>query len=167
MTAAFAYTGIRVRDLDRAVDFFTRVLGMDLQGRHKADWTKGEFAILRSDGAKHWLELNWYPADSPIEGPYREGDELDHLGFEVDDVPGLLMRLKREGYEPEHRYTGGGWQIAFVPVVDGIWLDCSTARRGGARRRRPRRSVRGPRGGAEEAHDFAVAVGRSNRTRSW
>ncbi len=123
MTASFAYTGLRVRDLDRAIDFFTRVLGMRLQGRHKSDWTKGEFANLFSGDGKQWLELNWYPPDSPIEGPFREGDELDHLGFEVDDLPETLARLKVEGYEPRHSYTGGGWHIAFVPVVDGIWLD--------------------------------------------
>ncbi len=123
MQTAFAYTGIRVRDLDAAIDFFTRVLGMTLQGRHKSDWTKGEFANLRSGDAKHWLELNWYAPDSPIEGPFREGDELDHLGFEVDDLEAVLLRLKEAGYEPKHAYRGGGWQIAFVPVVDGIWLD--------------------------------------------
>ncbi len=123
MTSAFAYTGLRVRDLDKAIDFFTGVMGMRLQGRHKSDWTKGEFAILFSKDGKHWLELNWYAPDSPIEGPFREGDELDHLGFEVDDLPDMLARLKQEGYEPRHSYEGGGWRIAFVPVVDGIWLD--------------------------------------------
>ena len=123
MKADFTYTGIRVRDLDRAIDFFTRVLGMRLKGRHKADWTKGEFANLFSGDGKHWLELNWYAPDSPIEGPFREGDELDHLGFEVDDLDETLARLKEEGYEPRHAYKGGGWQIAFVPVVDGLWLD--------------------------------------------
>ena len=123
MGAEFAYTGLRVRDLDRAIDFFTRVLGMKLEGRVKADWTKGEFANLRSGDGKHWLELNWYAADSPIEGPFREGDELDHLGFEVDDFEGVLARLKEEGYEPRHASSGGGWRIAFVPVVDGLWLD--------------------------------------------
>ena len=123
MKSAFVYTGIRVRDLDRAIDFFTRVLGMRLEGRHKSGWTKGEFANLFGGDRKHWLELNWYPPDSPIEGPFREGDELDHLGFEVEDFKGTLLRLKQEGYEPKHSYGGGGWQIAFVPVVDGLWLD--------------------------------------------
>ncbi len=123
MASTFVYTGIRVRDLDRAIDFFTRVMGMTLKSRHKAGWTKGEFANLFSGDETHWLELNWYAPDSPIEGPFREGDELDHLGFEVDDLKEMLARLKQEGYEPKHAYRGGGWQIAFVPVVDGLWLD--------------------------------------------
>ncbi len=117
------YTGIRVRDLDRAIDFFTRVLGMKLEGRIKVGWTKGEFANLKAGDGKHWLELNWYAPESPIEGPFREGDELDHLGFEVPDLQEALGQLKAEGYEPKYSYNGGGWHVAFVPVVDGVWLD--------------------------------------------
>ncbi len=124
MKAQFAYTGIRVRDMDRAVDFFTRVLGMKLEGRVKVGWTKGEFANLVTGDGKHWLELNWYAADSPIEGPFREGDELDHLGFEVPDFADALDRLREEGYVPKRGpFHAGGWHIAFVPVVDGLWLD--------------------------------------------
>lgn len=118
------YTGIRVRDMDRAIDFFTRVLGMRLVGRIKVRWTKGEFANLESGEGKHWLELNWYADDSPIEGLFRAGDELDHLGFEVADFREALGRLKEEGYEPKRGpFHGGGWHVAFVPVVDGLWLD--------------------------------------------
>lgn len=135
MKGNFAYTGIRVRDLDAAIDFFTRVLGLKLEGRVKVGWTKGEFANLRSGDEKHWLELNWYADDSPIEAPFREGDGLDHLGFEVDDLDGFLAQLKEAGYEPKHSYHGGGWHIAFVPVVDGIWLDLFHRPRPKTRRR--------------------------------
>ena len=124
MKANFVYTGIRVRDMDRAIDFFTRVLGMRLEGRVKVGWTKGEFANLETGDGKHWLELNWYAADSPVEGPFREGDELDHLGFDVPDFAAALARLKDEGYVPKRGpFHGGGWHIAFVPVIDGLWLD--------------------------------------------
>ena len=124
MKGSFVYTGVRVRDMDRAVDFFTRVLGMRLEGRVKVRWTKGEFANLLSGDGKHWLELNWYADDSPVAGPYREGDELDHLGFEVEDLNEALERLKEDGYTPKHGpFHGGGWHVAFVPVVDGLWLD--------------------------------------------
>lgn len=124
MKSTFLYTGIRVRDLDAAIDFFTRVLGMKLLGRVKSGWSMGEFANLLSGDGKHWLELNWYGPDSHVEGSFREGDELDHLGFEVDDLEEALARLKEEGYVPAYPlYHGGGWHAAFVPVVDGIWLD--------------------------------------------
>ncbi len=124
MKSRFRYTGIRVRDLDAAVAFFTKVMGMHLEGRIKSTWTKGEFANLTTADGKHWLEINWYPDDSPAAGPFREGEELDHLGFEVDDFDGALAELRAHGYSPKwDPYHGGGWHVAFVPVVEGLWLD--------------------------------------------
>src|SRR6266508_6809067 len=96
----FEYTGLRVRNLDAAVEFFTKVLGMELEGRIQADWNKGEYANLRSANGKHRLELNWYASDSPLAGPFREGDELDHLGFATDDFDGALRRLAEAGTRP-------------------------------------------------------------------
>jgi len=124
MKARFGYTGIRVRDLDQAVEFFTKVLGMKAQARIKAPWNKGEFVNLVSADGKHWLEVNWYADDSPAADPYSEGEQLDHLGFEVDDFEGTLKRLNDAGYPtligPK---KAGRWHFAFVKTVDNIWLD--------------------------------------------
>lgn len=118
------YTGIRVRDLDAAIEFFTSVMEMKLQARVPAPWNKGEFANLVSKDGEHWLELNWYADDSPVAGAFREGDELDHLGFEVDDFDSAIARLKDAGYPPViGPIKEGGWEVAFVKVVDGLWLD--------------------------------------------
>jgi lactoylglutathione lyase len=124
MKFKFGYTGIRVRDLDGAISFFTKHLGMKLRARIKAPWNKGEFANLVSGDGKHWLELNWYADDSPVAGPFREGEELDHLGFEVDDFEGAIQKLKETGYPPLIGPTKAGrWNVAFVKGFDGIWLD--------------------------------------------
>jgi catechol 2,3-dioxygenase-like lactoylglutathione lyase family enzyme len=58
MRFRFNYTGIRVSDIDDAVAFFNKVLGIELESRVKALWHKGEFANLTSRGGKHWLDLN-------------------------------------------------------------------------------------------------------------
>jgi catechol 2,3-dioxygenase-like lactoylglutathione lyase family enzyme len=42
MQAKFTYIGIRVKDLEKSIDFYTRVLGMKLAGRGKIEKTKGE-----------------------------------------------------------------------------------------------------------------------------
>ena len=124
MNFRFRYSGIRVRNLDEAINFFTQVLGMKLESRVKTPSNKGEFANLTSKGGKHWLELNWYSEDSPVAGPFREGDELDHLGFQVDEFNKALMRLKEAGYPVvSGPYHAGGWSVAFVKAVDGLWLD--------------------------------------------
>ena len=59
MKVKFGYTGIRVRDLDAAIDFLTKYLGMKVRARIKVPENKGEFANLVSKGGKHRLELNW------------------------------------------------------------------------------------------------------------
>lgn len=120
----FGYTGIRVRDLDKAVDFFTKLLGMKVQVRISAPWHKGEFVNLVTSDGKHWLEINWYADDSSVAGPFSVGEQLDHLGFEVDDFEGALKRLNDAGYPtligPR---KAGEWEFAFVKGVDDIWLD--------------------------------------------
>jgi lactoylglutathione lyase len=135
----FGYTGLRVRDLDKAIEFFTKVLGMKVRARVPAPWNRGEFANLVTGDGKHWFELNWYADNSPVAGPFKEGDELDHLGFEVDDFEGALRRLKVAGYPtsigPVHE---GSWDVAFVKGVEGIWLDIYKIHR--SRKKRSRKS---------------------------
>jgi catechol 2,3-dioxygenase-like lactoylglutathione lyase family enzyme len=113
-----------VRDLDGAIEFFTKLLGMKLKARVKATWNKGEFANLGYEGQPHYLELNWYAPDSPYYTEFIEGDQLDHLGVGVNDFEGTLKKLADAGYPakigPIHE---GGWHIAFVKGFEGIWLD--------------------------------------------
>ena len=124
MKFKFGYTGIRVRDLDKAIGFFRKVLGMKVQARIKAPWNKGEFANLVTGDGKHWLEINWYEENSPVAGPYRVGEDLDHLGFEVDDFKGAIEKLKEAGYSPMiGPIKAGKWQFVFFKVIDDIWLD--------------------------------------------
>ena len=130
MKPRFGYTGIRVRDLDGAIEFFTKYLGMRLRSRVKSRWTKGEFASLVSQKEKHWLELNWYADDSPIATPFKEGEELDHLGFAAVDFEGLLKKLNDAGYPTKiGPLKYGVWEAAFVQGFENIWLDIYRIRR--------------------------------------
>lgn len=120
----FSYTGLRVKDLDGAIGFFTKIMGMRLQSKVEATWNKGIFVNLEYEGEGHYLELNWYATDSPHYTKFVEGDQLDHLGFKVKDFEGILNRLEEAGYPvkigPVHE---GKWHIAFVKGYEGIWLD--------------------------------------------
>ncbi len=120
----FGYTGLRVQDLDKAIEFFTEVLGMKLRSKVDATWNKGVFANLGYEGEEHYLELNWYSPDSPHYTEFVGGDQLDHLGIKVEDFEGTLKRLGDAGYPveigPVHEDR---WHIAFVKGFEGIWLD--------------------------------------------
>ena len=120
----FTYTGIRVRDLDRSIDFYTRVLGMTLQSRTRIRETKGAVALLKSPRGKQWLELNWYAPDSPFATPYRKGEQLDHLAFRTRNLTEKIRELRRlsipviAGPVGPHK---SAW--AYIRDPDGIWIE--------------------------------------------
>ena len=113
------YTGIRVRDMERAVRFYTEGLGLRpaQAGRMRAGGTWQE---LQDPETGAMLELNFYPGDPP----YREGDELDHLGFRVSDLDGTLARLVAMGARVRiPPFEEGDVRLAFLSDPDGVWVE--------------------------------------------
>ncbi len=124
MKFRFTYTGIRVRDMGRALDFYTKVLGMKVAFRAKAPQTRGEFAGLESEGSEQFLEVNWYAEDSPVAEAYKEGEELDHLAFQTEDLDAALSYLKEKGHPTVMgpiESEAARW--AYVKDPDGIWVE--------------------------------------------
>jgi lactoylglutathione lyase len=81
------YTGIRVKNMDESVKFYTEILGMQLLERQKTPQTQGEWATLKSPGSEQLIELNWYEPGSKFGAAYTNGLEIDHhLGFEVENL---------------------------------------------------------------------------------
>jgi len=113
------YTGIRVRDMARALRFYTEGLGLrpGPSGRMAAG---GLWQELKDPESGAVLELNFYPGDPP----YREGDELDHLGFRVSDLDATLARLVAFGARVRiPPFTEGPERIAFLSDPDGVWVE--------------------------------------------
>jgi lactoylglutathione lyase len=129
MRFRFVYTGVRVRDMERALRFYTEGVGMRLKERVKIPETGGEVATLLTEGSEQLLELNWYPQEG-LHRDYREGDELDHLAFEVPALDGALEHLVKQGatvtLEP---FREGGEWLAYVKDPDGIWIELTAHER--------------------------------------
>jgi lactoylglutathione lyase len=125
MRYTLGYFGIQVRDMDRSIAFYCEVLGMELLGRSKVAETAGEIADLKSKDSAQILELNWYPEKSShFKGPYRSGDELDHLAFACDDVTRAYKDLLSHGAKPGlPPFLEGGHWLAYVVDPDGIWIE--------------------------------------------
>ena len=123
MKAKFAYVGIRVRDLERSVDFYTKLLGMKVKGRSKLEQTKGETVGLESEEGGFVLELNYYEKDSPYFAEYVVGEGLDHLAFKVDDLDKALEEARSSGYRTllQMKIDGGRW--AYIEDPNGIWIE--------------------------------------------
>ena len=118
----FRYTGIRVRDMDRSIDFYTRVLGMEVQWRQNIRETGGKIAVLKSPRGSQRLELNWYPPMG-LHKRYRQGDELDHLAFSVRDVRTFLREHQDEFEIAMKPFKEGKDWLAYVTGPDGEWIE--------------------------------------------
>jgi len=123
MKAKFEYVGIRVTNLQKSIDFYTKLLGMKVAGRCKIEQTKGETVALKSEEGNFILELNHYEKDSPYNTPYAAGEGLDHLAFKVDNLDKALEETRSAGYRVilEMKANGGRW--AYIEDPDGIWIE--------------------------------------------
>jgi len=67
---------------------------------------------------------NHYEEDSPFNSPYVNGEELDHIASNVQDLEATVRELKRRGVtvvvEP---YAIGGWKEAYIKDPNGIWIE--------------------------------------------
>ena len=119
----FKYTGIRVRNLKRSVEFYTKTMGMiqTLKGTMHAG---GVFVQLRDKDSEQTLELNYYPLGKKYCEDYVEGSELDHLAFWCKDVREEYNKTLEGGatsaVEP---WDESGYTLAFVRDPDGVWIE--------------------------------------------
>lgn len=118
------YTGIRVKDMDESIRFYTEILGMQLVERQRTPQTQGEGATLKSPGSEQVVELNWYEQGSKFGTAYINGSEIDHLGFEVESMNEWVHDLEAKGVKILVRpYEIGGWNEAFIEDPNGIWIE--------------------------------------------
>ncbi len=124
----FVYTGIRVKNMEESVKFYTGVLGMVIaEPLQKTTPTKGSVVTLKSINSEQLLELNHYEEESPYNSPYIVGENLDHLAFDVQDLEATVKQHKRRGVEVVvEPYAIGseiGWKEAYVKDPNGIWIE--------------------------------------------
>ena len=119
------HTMIRVRDLDKSLDFYTRLLGMNLLW--KKDYPSGEFTLAfvgygsEEENAVIELTHNWGQEES-----YDLGNGFGHLAIGVPDIYGTCEQLVAEGVKiprPPGPMKHGGSVIAFVDDPDGYKIE--------------------------------------------
>lgn len=123
LKAKFAYVGIRVKNLEESIDFYTKLLGMKVTGKGKIEQTKGETVSLESEEGGFSLEFNYYEKTSPYYADYVPGEQLDHLAFKVDDLTKALEQARSSGYRiiSEMKTDGSRW--AYIEDPNGIWIE--------------------------------------------
>ena len=122
------YTGIRVKNMDQSLAFYTEILKMKLvEKRQKTLPTEGEVATPKSPGSEQLLELNWYREGSRFGTPYTNGSEVDHLAFDVENLGEWVSSLEKKGVKilvrPGEIGAGIGWNEAFIEDPNDIWIE--------------------------------------------
>lgn len=116
----FLHTMIRVKDQDKAIDFYTRHLGMKVL--RQKEYPNGGFTLtflgFDDDPRSPQLELtyNWDQADD-----YALGDAWGHIALGVKDIYGLCERLEQNGVQVPRKpgpMKYGGSVIAFIRDPD-------------------------------------------------
>ena len=118
------HTMIRTGDLDRSIDFYTKVLDMKLLRRHEYPDGKFTLAFLgygeESEQSAIELTYNW-GVDR-----YELGTGYGHIALEVDDVFNACAVIKQLGGNVVREagpMNGGTRIIAFVKDPDGYMIE--------------------------------------------
>jgi lactoylglutathione lyase len=130
MPFKMAYSGIRVKDMEESLRFYTEILGMQVVDPLVSNpATEGKVVTLRSPDSTQLLELNWYQPGTRFGPTYSNGEDLDHLAFECDDLEDAVKELERRGIGVVFRLEQtGGWNEAFVRDPNGIWIELLQAK---------------------------------------
>jgi len=120
-----AHTMIRVRDLEKSLDFYTKVLGMKVlrQKEYPGGKFTNTFVGYGPEESHPAIELtyNW-----DQEQPYDLGNGWGHVALEVPDVYATCEALKEAGAKitrPPGPMKHGTRVIAFVEDPDGYKIE--------------------------------------------
>jgi len=119
------HTMIRVCNLEKSLDFYTRLLGMKVL--RNTDYPNGRFTNVfigyGPENVTTTLELthNW---DQEV--PYEKGKAYGHLAFNVESVVDAMTFLESEGVtirSPAKAMNHGTRMLGFVEDPDGYVIE--------------------------------------------
>lgn len=113
---------IRVKDIDKSLDFYTKVFNMELVEKRRLEDCWLYFLENKESGFQ--IELT-YNDDTPKEG-YQTGNGFGHFAFGIESMTNFTKKLQENGYSYLYEpfdLTGKGSMIAFVQDPDGYEIE--------------------------------------------
>lgn len=118
------HTMLRVGDLDRSIQFYTDIMGMQLLRKHDNEAYQYTLAFVgygdESEGAVIELTYNWGTTE------YEMGDAFGHIAIGVADIYTTCDAIKAAGGNVTRKpgpVKGGKTHIAFVTDPDGYKIE--------------------------------------------
>jgi len=123
----FVHTSIRTSNVERSIDFYTRLLGLKVLSRREIKQNNAEIVFLRDPKGKGCtLELTFYRNQKKLTQPEYEERLFDHLAFEVTDMEKTIAALRKEKVtitDEPYKLEPNGPVIAFVEDPDGTLIE--------------------------------------------
>ena len=113
-----AHTMLRVRDLNRSVDFYTNFLGMK-EVRRKELGDDATLVFLADEAASHYIELTYNKDDRD----YELGDQFGHLAFTADDLESVVRHVEGRDLWYRRSKPGTGSKYIFIKDPDGYDIE--------------------------------------------
>ncbi|MCD8024034.1 MAG: VOC family protein [Candidatus Gastranaerophilales bacterium] len=123
----FLHSMIRVSNLEKSLEFYTRLLGLKLSRKAALDdctlyWLKDEIT-----GAE--IELT----DNNIKDDYKNGDVFGHFAFETANLDEFTKKVHSMGYEYLYEpfnmpLEGDTLRVAFLKDPDGNEIELIEAK---------------------------------------
>ena len=114
------HTRYRLNDLEKSVDFYKRVLGLEEVRRHKSP-RGSELVFMKAPESEELIELCHFPSS----GPVQVQPDLTHLAFEVDSLEEFGKHLESLGLKfsdgPTLKPDGSGF--AFIDAPEGYEIE--------------------------------------------
>ncbi len=120
MVTKLLHTRYRVQDLERTVNFYKDVLGLEEIRRHKSP-RGSELVFLKAPESEELLEICCFPGS----GPVVVGTDITHLAFEVEDLEQFAASSAAKGYPLSDgpTTTSTGTVFAFIDAPEGYEIE--------------------------------------------
>ncbi len=122
----FHHVGVAVRSIDSAAETMGRQFGAGSRSEVVHDPEQGVRVCFLSLGEVRIELIEPAAEPSPIDGVLKRGMGLYHVCYEVDDLDGVLARLRGDGAAlvapPRPAAAFGGRRIAFV-MSGGVMVE--------------------------------------------
>jgi len=124
---AFIHTSIRTSNIDKSIDFYTRLMGFKLLSRREIPQNNAEIAFLQDpEGKGAKLELTFYQKQKKfIQADYEER-LFDHIAFEVENMEQTISIMRKEKItitDEPFKLGPTGPTIAFIEDPDGTLIE--------------------------------------------
>ena len=123
----FIHTSIRTSNMNKSIEFYTNLLGLELFYRKEIPKNNAEIAFLR-DSKKEGaiLELTFYQDQKSFFQTKYENRIFDHLAFKVQNITKTIELMKRAKItitDEPFELNSTGTKIAFIEDPDGILIE--------------------------------------------